>query len=453
MFKIQKFLHYTFLNTRQRDMIKNYHNIKLLSNLSKEQNDNRQLNKLNKLLNHAYKNVPYYKSIFNDLFVVNDGRIALKSIKQLSEVPFLTKDIIRQEKSNLHAMDISERSSYKNTSGGSTGEPVVFMQDRYYQNNNLANFNLARSWRGVDSYGSTIYLWGAERDTFEGEKPFKEKVKDFILNSITLNTFTLSPEIIRRYIDILNREQPELIIAYVQSIYEMAKYAKENNIYVKKQKAIHAGAGTVYGFMRDEIEEVFQCKLYNHYGSREVGAIASECNAHDGLHIMMEHTLVEVVDKNGNLCKPGEEGEIVVTTLNNYSMPLIRYKIGDIGIMQEYETCECGCSYPKLQKVVGRTTDLFKTISGSSVMPEYFIHLIGVVCNRGNIKTFQVIQEKLDLIIVKIVKGDEVTEDNLDEIEDKIKLVMGKECKVIFDFVEGIPKTRTGKFLYTISKV
>ena len=134
-------------------------------------------------------------------------------------------------------------------------------------------------------------------------------------------------------------------------------------------------------------------------------------------------------------------------------MPLIRYKIGDIGIMQEYSDCICGYNYQKLQKVVGRTTDVFKTISGSIVVPEYFIHLIGVVCNKGNIKLFQVIQEKLDKIIIKIVKDGEILNIDLLEIEEKIKLVMGSECEIVFEFIENIPTTLTGKHRYTISNI
>jgi len=198
------------------------------------------------------------------------------------------------------------------------------------------------------------------------------------------------------------------------------------------------------------IEEVFQCKVFNHYGSREVGPIASECSAHDGLHIMMEHVLVEVINEKGEPCKPGEEGEIVVTSLSNYAMPLIRYKIGDIGIMQEYSPCSCGCNYPKLQKVIGRTTDLFLNTKGEKIDGEYFTHLFYF---RDWIEKFQFIQEDIDDITVKIVKKANPPQKELKEIEEKIKLVMGDRCKINYEFVDDIPKTKTGKFLYTISKI
>jgi phenylacetate-CoA ligase len=385
--------------------------------------------------------------------VVHNDKIEFQSIEEFSKIPILTKDIIRVQKKNLYSDDITNRNSYKNTSGGSTGEPTMFMQDINYNMSNRVNIHLAYSWRGYEPYDDMVTIWGAERDTFEGKKPLKAILTDFYHNRLVLNSFSMSENIMSNYIKLLNQHRPKLIKAYAQSIYELAKFANRKKIKVKKQYAIHSAAGTLYPFMKAEIEEVFNCKVFNYYGSREVGAIASECSAHDGLHILMEHSLVEVINANGDLCKPGEEGEIVVTTLNNFSMPLIRYKIGDVGILKEYESCSCGCNYPKLEKVVGRTTDIIRTKLGSVVMPEYFIHLIGVVCNQGNIKIFQVLQNKLDEIIIKIVQEGIVHPIQLNEIKQKIKLVMGTDCIVNFEFVDHIPKTLTGKFLYTISNI
>lgn len=448
--KIQKILKFLLYKFKDKDIIERYYKIKDLPYLSKDENDKRVLKKVNKLLNHSYKNVPYYREVFEKSGIVKDSCIDLKNIADLKQLPFMTKDIIKQQKEQLYSEDIFHRRSYKNTSGGSTGNPVLFIQDREYKISNQANVILLESWRGTGPYDSRLLLWGAERDTYEGKKPWVSYLKEFILNITVLNTFTMSDKDMKNYIKILNRKKPALIRAYVQSIYEIASFANKNNIKVKPQKAIHSAAGTLYDFMREKIEDVFGCKVFNHYGSREVGPIASECNAHDGLHIMMDHTMLEIVNENGELCQAGEEGEIVVTTLNNYSMPLIRYKIGDIGIMQEYEKCSCGCTYPKLKKVIGRSTDIFKSIDGKKIDGEYFTHLFYFI---DGVKTFQVIQEEIDKIIVKIVKSSEIHHADIKEIEKKIKTIMGKKCNVVFEFVEEIPKTKTGKIMYTISKV
>jgi len=447
---LQKISNVIYLNIKHKNIIEKYHEIKERSLLSQSENEKSQICKLNTLLNYAYNNVPYYKRVFELCGVVNNGEIKLQKNSDIQAIPFLTKDIIRQEKENIYSVEHQKRGSRKNTSGGSTGEPVVFLQDRMYRINNSANFFLAQSWRGADPYDSIVKIWGAPRDTYEGKKPLIASIKDYFRSRIVLNNLMMSNSDMKRYIKILNKHKPKLIVAYAQSIYEIAKFAKANRIHVKKQNAIHTAAGPLYDFMRKEIGDVFQCEVFNHYGSREVGAIASECKAHDGLHIMMEHTLVEVLDESGRPCQPGEEGEIFVTTLNNYSMPIIRYKIGDIGIMQEYKKCSCGCTYPKLQEVTGRTTDLFKTINNSIVSGAYFIV---VLFFRKGIKAYQVIQKRLDLIVVKIVKDGEVSKEDLLDIEEKIKIVMGQECNVVFEFVDSIPKTKTGKHLYTISEL
>lgn len=438
------------ISSKQRKILETYRNLKKRSFNPLSVLQKRQLDKLNDILNHSYKNVPYYQQLFEELNIVQNGEVSFKDIKEIQSIPFLTKEIIRQAGSDLHSKDIKSRKTYINSSGGSTGEPVEFIQDTFYKHHNTANFLLIKSWKQCEPCDSTVTIWGAERDILSGKRPFKENLLDFQLNRIRLNSFKMSNELMQKYIETLNKKKPKLIIAYVQSIYELAKFAKENDIHVEKQHAIHAAAGTVYDYMRKTIEEVFQCKVFNHYGSREVGPIASECSAHDGLHIMMEHTLVEVVNEKGEPCKPGEEGEIVVTSLNNYAMPLIRYKIGDIGVMQEYSPCPCGCNYPKLQKVIGRTTDLFLNTKGEKIDGEYFTHLFYF---RDWIEKFQFIQEDIDNVTVKIVKKDEVPQKELEEIEKKIKLVMGNECKVTYRFVDDIPKTKTGKFLYTISKI
>jgi len=450
---LQKSLNYLRLNIKHKSFLEKYNKLKKHQYQSIEKNQSQQLSNLNNLLNHAYEHIDYYHRLFQKLDIVKANRVQLNSISELNKIPLLTKEIIRKEGKMLYSDDINTRQSYQNSSGGSTGEPIHFMQDREYSISNRSCTQLALFWQGHEIYDSMIVIWGAERDTFEGKKPLKSIIKDFFYNTAVLNSFNMSEKDMKSYIKLLNQGKPRFIKAYVQSIFEIAKFIKKNNIYVQKQKGIHLAAGTVYTSTRNLIEEVFQCKAFNYYGSREVGSIASECSEQNGLHIMMEHVLVEIVNKYNEPCKYGEQGEIVVTTLQNYSMPLIRYKIGDIGILKEPTSCKCGCTYPKIEELVGRTTDVFKTILGSVVVPEYFIHLIGVVNNKGNIKLFQVIQETLESIVIKIVKEGEIPKEDLLDIQEKIKLVMGSECVVNFKFVENIPKTATGKYRYTISYI
>jgi len=409
-----------------------------------------QLNKLNKLLSYSQGNVPYYSKMANERLSSKKSEPLFKRIEELNKLPLLTKDIIRIQGKNLYSSEYKNRKPYQNTSGGSTGEPVKLIQDSEYYENSEAHFLLAQTWRKTDIFDSTIHLWGAERDTFYGRKPLIDHLKDFLKNRIILNSFTMSDCNMIKYINILNKHKPKLIISYAQSIYELAKFARTNNFPVEKQNAVHTSASTLYDFMRTEIEEIFSCKCFDHYGSREVGAIASECSAHDGLHVFTDNIFVEIVDKNGHPCPPGIEGEVIVTTLNNYSMPLIRYKIGDIGIIMGSDPCPCGCNYPKLQKVTGRSTESFKTSDGEIVDGEFFTHLF---YHLDGIKQFQIIQQKHDEILVNIIEQGKINNKDLAAIENRIKDVMGSHCRVEYRLVRKIEKTATGKLLYTISNI
>jgi phenylacetate-CoA ligase len=133
-------------------------------------------------------------------------------------------------------------------------------------------------------------------------------------------------------------------------------------------------------------------------------------------------------------------------------MPLIRYEIGDIGIPSP-ETCKCRNFLPKLKKITGRITEHFIRKDGTIIPAEYFIHLLGVVFNKGSIKKFQVIQEEYSKIRIRLIPNDKLLDFEKKNIEEKIRLLMMNDCKIIWDFVDDIPKTKSGKYIYTKSLV
>jgi phenylacetate-CoA ligase len=192
--------------------------------------------------------------------------------------------------------------------------------------------------------------------------------------------------------------------------------------------------------------------VYNFYGSREVSNLAGECK--DGLiHSFSFWNYLEVLDKDNQPVHEGEEGSVVVTNLYNYSMPLIRYEIGDMAILGP-ETCSCGQFLPTLKKVTGRITDHFILKNGTTVPAEFFIHLLGVVYfEKGGLEKFQVIQEDYDTIRINVVTRKEISNHYKNEVNEKMRVVMGSGCNIIWDIVDDIPKTQSGKYRYTISRV
>jgi phenylacetate-CoA ligase len=406
--------------------------------------------KLKKLLAHAYNNVPYYNTILKQADVIKGQEVQLD---RFSDIPILTKSIIRQQGENLYSKDYKKRCPYKNTSGGSTGEPLSFIQDKNYSDWNIANTLYYKTFAGQDIGEKEFRLWGSERDLLDKEKP-AVRLKNWLYNRMELNAFKMSKDDMVQFVDRINRARPTWIESYVQAVTEFSRFIRENNLTITSPRGVLTSAGTLYPQMRQLIENVFKCRVFNRYGSREVGSIACSCEKDEGLHVSIWNNYVEILSDNFQMVEPGGIGRIFVTNLNNYSMPLIRYQIGDFGIAAENRECSCGRKTPLIKGVVGRHMEVFKTKNGKIIPAEFFIHFIGVVYNEGYIKKFQVIQKNYDKIVIRVVISDiEKFNKSKAELISSIKKVMGQDCTVDFELVDEIQPSSSGKYLYTISEL
>jgi phenylacetate-CoA ligase len=293
-----------------------------------------------------------------------------------------------------------------------------------------------------------VILWGSERDIFQGGLGWKARLSNWLSNTVFLNSFRMTEDDMGRYLTIINSYKPDLIRGYAGSLYELCRYAKKRGIKMHTPKAVVSTAETLMDKMREEIENVFGTKVYDFYGSRETNNLAGECK--EGLlHIFAFHNYIEVLDSYDRPVKEGEEGRIIVTNLHNYSMPFIRYEIGDMAILGP-KKCKCGSLLPTLKKITGRITDHFVKKDGTVIHGEYFTHLFYF---KDWVKAFQVVQEDYQKIRILVVLKNKVNEHEKKDIENKVKLVMGWDCQVVWEFVDDIPKTPQGKHLYTLSKV
>lgn len=410
--------------------------------------EKRQFDQIKNVLNFSYKHIPYYREMLLDCGMVKNNQVVFNSIKDLSKIKFLDKKIIKKQKSRIFFKAHKNRKSFYNTSGGSTGEPILLMQDNYFLKHSMANFWLVLTWRKIKYYNSTYFLWGASRDK---KNTFRNKLSRFIYNTDFVSTSKLNNDDKIKIISDLNLKKPDMIIAYVQSIYDLSLFAEKNNIKVLPQKIIHTGAGMLYDFMRQKIETIFGCKIYNHYGSREVSSIATECSAHDGLHILSDFNFVEIINSEGIACEDGEIGEVVITTLTNFSMPLIRYRIGDLAKKQVYAKCICGVNYPKLKEINGRTSDNFYTSKGETISGEFLTLQFNFI--KG-IDSFQIIQNNFNSLKVILVVNKEYDKESI-EIKTKAKFLdlFGEDLILDIDYSDYIEKTLTGKHLFTINNM
>nr|MCH9739435.1 hypothetical protein [Campylobacterota bacterium] len=132
MYILKKLISYIRLNVKNRNFVNQYHKVQKAQYLSYEENQSRQLEKLNTLLTHAYQHIPYYRELFNGLDMVENNTIVLQTLDEIQKIPLLTKDIVRLQKEKMYADDSAKRSTYENSSGGSTGKPLTFLQDIQY---------------------------------------------------------------------------------------------------------------------------------------------------------------------------------------------------------------------------------------------------------------------------------------------------------------------------------
>jgi phenylacetate-CoA ligase len=409
----------------------------------------RQTRALGALLGHALTRVPYYAERVPGL--TPEGAASAPG-GSLAAFPVLEKrDLILHADSLACEMD---RGSYWNLTGGSTGEPVRFRQDIVYQTHALATTMLFYEWAGVPHGARHIKLWGAPRDLGSGKVARRRRVADWLFNRITLDAFDMSEQTMRRYTETISRSRPACLEGYANALYELAIRVERHGLPMTAPGVIVSSAGTLLPHMRERIESAFGTEVFDRYGTREVGNVAAECDRHEGLHVFGETTIVEVVDEDGRAVGEGEEGEILVTNLHNYTMPLIRYRIGDRAV-RGADRCSCGRPYPLLERVVGRSESCVRRMDGGVVPSEFFIHVIGVEYNDGSIGKFQVVQEALDSLTVVIVPSEGAGERALarqDEIRARIRQMVG-DCEVTFVLTDHIAPTPTGKHMYVVNRM
>jgi phenylacetate-CoA ligase len=206
--------------------------------------------------------------------------------------------------------------------------------------------------------------------------------------------------------------------------------------------------------MRETIEDAFDCPVFDYYGSREIGAIAAECEEHHGYHISAENVVVEFVD-DGESVSAGEKGLILITNLANYGMPFIRYKLGDVGIPSA-DMCPCGRGLPLMSAIEGRTSDFMASYDRNQdrvipVGPVYPVIITAAM--HFPIEDCQVVQESLDRLIVKVVKGEKYSEQHTKLLIAYMQKYLGSSTNIVVEFVNSIPPLPSGKHATFISKI
>jgi phenylacetate-CoA ligase len=215
-----------------------------------------------------------------------------------------------------------------------------------------------------------------------------------------------------------------------------------------RPKAMLVSGETLYDWQREILEDAFKADVYDHYGCREFGGLARECRVHNGLHIGCERAVIESRPTPGS--GAGEDlSELVITDLDNFGMPLIRYAIDDLGTIT-WDKCECGLTLPRLATAVGRTLDVVRAPNGNCLLGTFWTILLKTI--KG-VDRFQVIQEKLEEITIALVPTDDFTDESRDYVICKVREACGPDMKIRFEIKPELELTPAGKHRFVISKI
>jgi phenylacetate-CoA ligase len=402
-----------------------------------EETEALQWQKLRGLIRHCWEQVPYYRELWPTLGISAPDDIA--SPADYARLPVLSKPEIRANFDRLIAPGYRDGLLFK-TTGGSTGEPLRFGYTRESYERRLSIMWRGYGWAGARPGQRTLYLWG----TPVGAQKRKDRMYHAAFNRYMLNAFEMTEERMAEYADAVDRFRPETIVSYVAPIVKLAEWLIANGRRIHRPQRILGAAESLHESQRKIIEQAFGCPAYNTYGCREFMLIAAECEHRGGLHVNADHLKVEL----GGSADAGP-GDVIVTDLHNYGMPLLRYANGDLATAAA-GSCACGRGLPLLASVDGRKLDALRTPDGRFVPGEYIVYAF---LYATGVKRYQVVQKRLDAFEIRIVRDKDFEHSTVDLVRRELLKVVGDSVTLDFQFVDEIPLTQTGKLRVTISEL
>ena len=426
------------------NLFKHLHNLERSQWLPVEELRRCQLDKLKAMLVHAYETVDFYRERFKS---VQFDPHNFRDPDQLQYIPILTKKEIVENQNRLISKKYQLKSLISSCTGGSTGTQLHFYIDRESVNEKNACAWRHNRWAHWDIGMPVAAVWGNPPKA----ETIKAKLRSkFLSRIIYLDTMNMTDATMGSFAQKINQLYSYVLCGHSHSQFLFANFIKENHIVVKRAAGIVSTSMMLMENERSVIEEVFDQKVTNRYGCEEVSLIGSECEMHHGMHLNIDHLFVEFIKDDGTHALPGEEGRIVLTDLTNYGMPFVRYEVGDVGIPSD-RFCECGRGLPMMEKVTGRTADFLVRKDGSLVAGVSLIERL--LTNISGIHQMQIIQNKRDSLLFRIVKGtnfsDEIAINLLrKEFED---IFSGSSLKI--EFTDSIPQETSGKFRFAICNI
>lgn len=398
-----------------------------------------QNKKLRAMIKHAYENTEFYHGKLKDAGVRPED---IKNVDDLKKIPFTTKNELRDNISTILTKGTNLNKCHIVETSGSSGIQTKVVYDEVAD-----DFSKAVNLRSHIENGLGVRdRWIVLRDEIDGHHEPIKKWFQYLRIFSPMQVSVFNP--IDEQVSVLRKFRPKILGGYSSAIELLAKYVEKNNIVDIRPNMIFGTSELLDKKTREYINSIFHVDMIDHFGCIELNRTAWECREHAGYHIDIDSVVMEFI-KNSENVSVGEKGEIVYTGLYNYAMPLIRYKIEDIGIPSD-EKCSCGRGLPLMEIIEGRKDSLIQIPDGRIFSP---LALTAIMEQTPYIKSFKIIQDKKDLIRILIVKGDAFSQHVVDKVEMKFKKVLGNDINIKIDIVGDIPKDRSGKIRTVASNV
>lgn len=399
-----------------------------------------QKSELISLLKECYSYSPYYEKGFKKNHIQLD-EIMEDPYAVLDKMPILSK---MERKSHVDAivnLNPERKVSEIGYTSGTSGSPTKNILDAESVAKGFALWSRFHNTIGIDL--------GSKSVRFSGRlivDPLRKKPPFWIYNGIEkqlfMSSYHLADSNLESYINKLNKFKPEFLDGYPSAIYVIARFINQRKIKLSyKPKAIATTAETLYDYQRAEIEEAFDCKVYNQYASSEGSPFITEC-IEGKLHINEDSGIFEFLNENNEPALPGEIGRMVVTSFRNLKTPLIRYDIEDTVLLpNSIDKCTCGCKMPYVEKIIGREDDVLWTEEKGYIgrMDTAYKGLEGIVKS-------QLVQENKSLLIVKNIVDSNYTPQMNSKFIQNLKDRVGSKVEIKIEIVDDIPLGPNGKF-------
>ncbi len=412
--------------------------------LPREQLRLRQQESLRGIVAHAGRHSPYYRELFRQ----SGFDPAHFTVEEFHRLPLLEKRVVSQQLDRLLVDGaVKERLVHAST-GGSTGTALALYFDRKWQERRVADELRADEWSGWRLGMQKAAVWGNPPVAESRYQRFKDRWLYCL--DLYLDTMNIAPETMDVFVAQWHARDVDILFGHAHSIFVLADYLSHRPGHGVNPCGIIATSMMLLDNERKVIEAVFGCPVTNRYGCEEVALIACECERHHGMHLNVEHLYIEFLDEYGQQAQPGDTAEIVVTDLYNRAMPLIRYRVGDMGSYSD-RVCECGRGLPMLEHVIGRTADFLKRADGSRVAGVSLVER--TLTAIPGIAQLQLVQTELDCIEANLVAAPGYTEATAAALVSELRSVFGPELQVRLQLMDGIPREASGKYRFAKCQV